>query len=185
MKLKLLLVVSLMIVNIAAKAQDVRLEGAHHGHELPPSTSPDGLWTVRHIYHDGKFVSNEWIPWDVKPAFAPIPGRHWNVVPVDGQPGTYTWTGVVVPDPSVPVQPPAPPQPPQPPAPPKPIPAPVPPVLPTPQCDPAPVCPVVYYPVYVQPTPYYAPVSWSTWQYGHTARSGGCGLLRRIFGRCR
>lgn len=94
------------------------------------------------------------------------PDGCWTVTPIyhNGRFVSYEWTEQHV-DPPVP---------PQPPAPPKPPPAPVPPVVPTPQCQ------VVYY---IEPTPY-APVSGPTWQYGHTVR-GGCGLLRRIFGRCR
>lgn len=95
------------------------------------------------------------------------PDGCWTVTPLyhNGRFVSYEWTEV---------EHPAPPKPPEPPAPPKPPPAPVPPVVPTPQCE------VVYY---IEPTPY-APVSGPTWQYGHTVR-GGCGLLRRIFGRYR
>lgn len=140
---------------LTAGGQEAQIEGFHHNH-LPSSTSPDGLWIIKPLYHNGKFVSYEWTE----------------------------------------AKPPVPPEPPQPPVPPKQMPAPqgfelrkgfvpkppydpslfafkpapVSPVAPTPQCE------VIYY---IEPTPY-APVRF---QASYRQVRGGCGILRRIFGR--
>ena len=130
MKLAAIMLIA-FIIPVGLGAQEVRIEGAHH---LPATTSPDGCWTVKPLYHDGKFVSYEWTEQHVDP-----------------------------------------PAPPQPPAPPKPPPAPVPPVVPTPQCQ------VVYYTL--QPTPVPSPYTMAG--AGCYSAPRGCGILRRIFGRCR
>lgn len=53
-----------------AGGQEAQIEGFHHNH-LPSSTSPDGLWIIKPIYHNGKFVSYEWT--EAKPPAPPEP----------------------------------------------------------------------------------------------------------------
>ena len=82
------------IIPITMNAQDQRQEQHHHHHhQMPASTSPDGFWTVKPIFHDGKFVSYEWSPRQTS-----RPGWHWQIFPIfkHGQVDQYTW--ILVPD---------------------------------------------------------------------------------------